>query len=128
MTFPVRWTEATPKPKPRLLDKRAAKAEIDKTDREESAKARRRANGRCEVIEFVGFDPWGQPEFRRCGRRDSQTHHLKGGIGRRNRGDSILAIFKLRTCDRCHPEITGHVLKPMTAEHTAETVRYERVR
>lgn len=120
------------KPRPKALDTREAKAALDKQDREESAKAKQRAGGQCEVIEIVPASwPTAQRYFdgaSRCQRRDTQTHHLLGGIGRRNKGTSILADYKLRVCDQCHKDITAHVLQPTTAEHTALTVRYRRAR
>jgi RNase P subunit RPR2 len=73
--------------------------------------------------------PWGGSQIAvRCTRKDSQTHHLKGGIGRRNRGVSILADWKLRTCDQCHTDITGKILKPTTAEADAHTIKYWRAK
>jgi hypothetical protein len=66
----------------------------------------------------------------RCQRRASENHHLIGGIGRRNKGRSILAEHRLDVCQRCHEEITGRVLVPCVEQKDAEwaaTVRYERV-
>lgn len=114
------------KPRPRLLDKRAAKAALDAQDRIERAKCKARSGGQCEVhmttTSFRGGD-W------RCVRRASQNHHLIGGSGKRNKGKSVLAEHRLDTCDRCHEEITHHVLVPVdgTLKDNAATVRYERV-
>jgi len=112
---------ACPKPRPRLLEKRAAKAAVEKQDRAERKICRLRSGGRCEVVE-VGA------QARRCARRASQNHHLKGGIGRRNKGASILALHRIEVCDRCHAEITNHVLVPVYREfcEAAATVCYER--
>jgi hypothetical protein len=109
---------AFPKGKPKALAKREQASAIEAKDKTENAKAKARANGRCEVI--VGDV--------RCRNRDSQTHHLLGGIGRRNKGNSILAEYKIRVCDDCHSLLTGNILQATTAEHTAATVRYRRAR
>lgn len=93
---------AFPKSRPRLLDQRDAKAARDAFDLAESAEAKRRANGRCEVF-VVGEG--------RCTKRDTETHHLLGGWGRRGRGESAKAIRKQRCCAAHHKLITGHVLK-----------------
>lgn len=111
-----------PKPRPRLLEQRAVKADRDKVDRQERQKCRQRSGGRCEVKE-LGFG--------RCPHRATENHHLVGGIGRRNRGRSILSQHRLDVCADCHREITGHVLVPAVDEQRRELageVRYERVR
>jgi hypothetical protein len=94
---------ACPKPRPSLLDQRDRKAEIATLDRQESEKARIRANGRCEIF-IVGEG--------RCKRRDLHTHHLISGWGKRARGNSALAENKLRVCALHHTELHGHVLVP----------------
>lgn len=119
-----------PKPKPHLLAKRKAKAELESQDRAERKKCHIRSGGRCEVVEIT-FRPESSAVYtKRCARRASQNHHLKGGIGRRNRGASILAEHRLDVCDRCHQEITGNVLVPVNREcaEDAATVRYERIK
>jgi hypothetical protein len=111
------------------LNKRTAKAAVAKQDREERAKVRERSGGICEVKEDVGVFEGPILYYRRCKRRATENHHLLGGIGRRNRGKSILAAHRLDVCDRCHREITGHVLVPCVEQSAAEcaaTVRYER--
>lgn len=115
---------AFPKPKPKLLAKRKAKADVEQEDRLERAKCRIRSGGQCEVLAV------GHNSVRRCARRSSQNHHLISGIGRRNRGKSILAKHRLDVCDRCHEEITNNVLVPVdgTKRELAATVRYERIR
>lgn len=115
------------KPRPKLLDKRDAKALRADIDRKENAKVKARSGGRCEVQTLKYFHHGGS---QRCPLRASQVHHLISGIGRRNIGRSIEAPHKLHVCDRCHNEIHGHVLKPVNQyerEHAA-TVKYERVR
>lgn len=124
------------KPKPRLLEKRAQRAAISAIDKQERATCRQRSGGQCEVIYWTvagtvhpSTTPMPQV-FRRCPRRSSQNHHLIGGTGRRNKGRSILAAHRLDVCDRCHLEITNHVLVPVdgTQKEDAATVRYERIR
>jgi hypothetical protein len=133
---------AFPKSRVRALDKADKAAALAKQDKAENAKARKRAKGRCEVWEIekvvckVQMGPIGsncvcpepKPVQYRCGRKDTETHHLIGGIGRRNKGKSILADYKLRVCKDCHAAITANILRPTTAEHDASTVRYWRSR
>jgi hypothetical protein len=111
----------------KALDKTDAKRTLANKDKAESAKAKVRAKGQCEVlVVLVGADTGRRAVCARCPSKDSQTHHLLGGIGRRNKGKSILADYKLRVCDKCHTAITGKILRPTTAEHDAYTVRYWR--
>ena len=120
---------AYPKSRPKALDKDDRDKALAAKDQAENAKARKRAKGRCEVRVVVGsYDQFHIEALDRCQRKDTQTHHLKGGIGRRNRGDSILAIQKLRVCTQCHNDINAKILNPTTAVHDATTVRYWRSR
>lgn len=117
------------KPRPKLLERREAKAQIAAIDRAENAKVKARSNGQCEVI--VLRIP-NAPEVGGwlCHRRAGHIHHLISGIGRRNVGKSIEADHKLHVCELHHEEIHGHVLKPTdeATRYDAATVRYERVR
>lgn len=115
---------AIPKSRPKALDAREAKAQLESHDKQESAKAKKRAEGRCEVVEY---DSTLRGNIR-CYRVDAHTHHLISGIGRRNKGKSILAAWKLRVCDQCHRDIHAKVFQPTTAEANAATIRYRRVR
>jgi hypothetical protein len=115
---------ALPKGRPKALDKADKAKALAAQDKAESAKARKRAGGRCEVR----FESVTSPQGIRCISKDTETHHLLGGIGRRNRGESVLATRKLRTCHECHRLITAKLLQPTTAGHTAATVRYRRIR
>lgn len=109
----------------RALVKEEKHHAIALTDEKENAKARARAKGRCEVR--VIYDSRSRKSAAiRCGRIDRHTHHLLGGVGRRNKGKSILADFKLRVCAECHELITRNILQPTTAEHDAYTVKYWR--
>lgn len=111
------------KPVPHKLLKDKAKAAVKTQDQQERDKCHDRSGGRCEVFILAP----GQGFFR-CDRRVKENHHLKGGIGRRNRGASLLAAHRLDTCTRCHDDITGKVLVPVDAlkKEDAATVRYER--
>lgn len=115
------------KPRPKLLEQRETKAAISTQDRAENAKVKQRSGGQCEV-QMLWISP-SETFPKRCPLRASHVHHLISGIGRRNRGVSILAAHKLHVCERCHSEIHGHVLKPINAteREAAATVRYERV-
>jgi hypothetical protein len=113
---------AFPKSRVKALDKADKQKALKAKDKAENAKAKKRACGRCEVWEQSGH--WRA----RCMDKDTETHHLIGGIGRRNKGKSILAEYKLRVCKECHAAITANVLKPTTAEHDASTVRYWRAK
>jgi hypothetical protein len=106
-----------PKPPPAQLKRADRDAKRDRLDERENAKARKRADGQCEVRTLT-----------RCTRTDRETHHLKGGIGIRNRGNSILAAWKLRVCEKCHREITGRVLVANSKLHDATVVRFWRQR
>lgn len=114
-----------PKDRPALLEKRERHAKIRTTDDTERRKCHLRSQGQCEVREQCG------KALIRCKRRASQNHHLLGGIGRRNRGRSVLAAHRLQVCERCHTEITAHVLVPCVPTELAERadmIRYERIR
>lgn len=117
---------AFPKSRPKALDKQDRDAKIATTDKQENAKAKARAKGQCEVqvalINVVGRKVMAV----RCTRKDTQTHHLIYGIGRKNKSKSILAEHKIRTCDQCHADINAKILKPTSAEHDAYTVKYWR--
>ena len=120
-----------PKPRPHLLTKYDRQAKRDQIDRAERAKCRARSGGGCEVITVHDLRSLiGRAVEIRCIHRASQNHHLIGGIGRRNRGKSILAAHRLDVCDWCHTEINHAVLRPVdgTKKEDAATVRYERVR
>lgn len=111
---------AQPKPRPHLLTTRKTQADLARVDREERAKCHARSEGRCEVRTFT-----------RCRQRATENHHLIGGIGRKNKGKSILAAHRLDVCKVCHRELTNHVLVPAVERRFAEaaaTVRYERIR
>jgi hypothetical protein len=118
------------KPRPKLLEKREAKADRDRIDREQNALVKQRSGGQCEALIGLSSMIAKAATFRRCARRASHVHHLISGIGRRNVGESIEAAHKLHVCDNCHAEIHGHVLKPENEmeRSDAATVVYERVR
>ncbi len=117
---------AIPKSRVKALDKADKQKAIEAKDRAENAKAKKRAKGRCEVVEVPGR--WDRVLTVQCDNKDTETHHLLGGIGRRNKGKSILAEYKLRVCTACHQAITANILRPTTAEHDASTVRFWRAK
>lgn len=77
---------------PRVVQKALDDRERQREDERENAKARKRANGRCEI--------W--IDGQRCKRKDTTTHHMLGGSGVRARGESRLAARKQRACLVCH--------------------------
>lgn len=119
---------AIPKSRVKALDRDDDRKKLAVEDKKESAKARKRANGQCEVQTVLVGTAGRKAVALRCERTDRETHHLIGGIGRRNKGKSILADYKLRVCSECHAAITANILRPTTAEHDAMTVRYWRAK
>lgn len=113
---------ALPKGRVKALVVEDARAKLETQDKTENAKAKARAEGRCEVR--VGK----MMTFVRCQRAGVDPHHLIGGSGRRNRGKSILAQYKLWVCRQCHDDITAKKLQPTTATHDAQSVRYRRAK
>jgi len=110
-----------PKDRPVFLDKRERANDLRKRDEEEKQKCHQRSGRQCEVI--VGWS--------RCHRWAMENHHLLGGIGRRNRGRSILAEHRLDICIVCHRAINARTLVPSVTKAEAEwahTVRYRRVK
>ena len=119
---------AIPKPRPRLLEKRDRASATAAIDRAERAKCRKRSGGKCEVVEAI-CNTLGQRVQFRCGCFATHNHHLLGGIGRRNRGASILAAHRIDVCKECHAELHGHVLQPVgEGREDAATVCFERVK
>ena len=124
---------AQPKPRPKLLDQRDKQRVADAVDRTERLKCRARSGGRCEAEIIVEHGHVGYlrlPPWERCKRHATENHHLIGGIGRKNKGRSILAEHRLDVCRECHREITGKVLVPAVTQEKAEraaTARYRRI-
>jgi hypothetical protein len=118
------------KSRPKALDKQDKAAALATLDKAESAKAKARAKGRCEVVEATpnAWNPSRSFSLSRCPRKDSHTHHLLSGIGRKNIGRSILASAKIRVCQQCHADIHAKVLQPTTDTTEAAKVRYRRSR
>lgn len=122
---------ALPKPTPKLLEKRAKVADLKKRDRTELQKCHERSGRQCEVYLQNQLDGWLGPEgaWVRCFRRATENHHLKGGRGRRNVGDSVLARHRADVCAEHHRELTAHILEPVSDVVTkARGLRVERVR
>jgi hypothetical protein len=101
------------------LDREDKRHALLAADERESKKARKRANGRCEIV-VIGEG--------RCSRRDSQTHHMLSGRGRRLTEHGIRAEHKQRACDRCHQEITRHLLQRVGDVVPHYTDKYERAK
>lgn len=119
---------AHPKGRVKALDLEDKRAKVATTDKQENAKAKARAKGQCEILTVLVGTAGRKAVTTRCPNKDTQTHHLIYGIGRKNKGNSILAEYKVRTCDQCHADINAKKLKATTAEHDAATVRYWRSR
>jgi hypothetical protein len=121
-----------PKDRPHALVKREREAALKAKDQAQNRKVKLRAQGRCEVREQTYWtDPRVLPQAirLRCQRAPvGDPHHLKGGYGRRNRGDSVLASQKIAVCRRCHSEITQNILVPLDKQADALHVIYRRVR
>lgn len=138
--FDPKAAEGLAKPRPRLLVKREAQSKVKTEDQQERDKCHVRSLGQCEVWEtFIPIFVFEKKTMKslppslmvkRCKRRASENHHLIGGIGRRNKGKSILAEHRLDCCAQCHKDITGNVLIPVdgTKKEDAATVRYERAK
>lgn len=130
---------ACPKPRPRLLSKREAQADVRAVDRRENAIVKKRSGGQCEVLEVSSFGLHEaitatvtglRQRAKRCARRAAHIHHLRSGIGIRNRGVSITAACKLHICELHHDELHGHVITPESnvTRYDAARVRFTRVR
>ena len=122
-------TLAFPKPRPRILEKREAKAALAAKDCAERKLCKLRSGGRCEVVTQTAKPECSALVIMRCKRAAVHNHHLLGGVGRRNRGESVLAIHRLDTCRECHQEIEAELLQPADRDlqHLAHRVQYERV-
>jgi hypothetical protein len=122
-----------PKPRPRALDKQDRVKRKQSVEARENATVKARSTGQCEVREVVTFRdaPLGwTPVTYPCCRRASQIHHFLGGSGRRGIGESAKAENKLHVCDKCHDEITRHILQPhwTQVENRAGTSYFIRVK
>ena len=120
---------ACPKPRPRLLEKREKKAAREAQDRAERKLCHLRSGGRCEVV-FVTHKPEQSAIItKRCNRAARHNHHLLGGVGRRNVGDSLKASHRLDVCPDHHREIEDGILEPYVLDEAQEaaTVKYIQV-
>lgn len=123
------------KPRARVLEKREAKAALDAEDARQRKLCHKRSGMRCEVIE-VNLKPEDSAIVcLRCKGHVSHNHHLIGGRGKRNVGDSILAKHRLDTCTRCHQDIHAGILSPVPCPvdgpplyRDAATVKYWRLK
>jgi hypothetical protein len=121
---------AFPKGRVKALIKQDKVTAIETQDRQENAKAKARAKGRCEVRTKHPDSPDPNTVYVsvRCSKKDAHTHHLIGGNGRRNKGKSILAEHKIRVCAECHKEIHAKILRPTSDTDEAAKIRYWRSR
>lgn len=117
-----------PKGKPHILIKREMKSALVAKDNAERKKCHLRSGMRCEVKEVIPKPEESLIVTKRCKGKVVHNHHLKGGNGRRNVGDSILAEHRLDTCQKCHQDIEAELLVPANRDHQydAAKVTYER--
>src|SRR5688572_20600387 len=111
---------AIPKSRPRVLEKREAKAKLKAEDDRQRELCHARSGGRCEVLEVIPRPEQSAIATKRCKGRAVHNHHLLGGVGRRNVGDSIKAEHRLDTCQKCHQDIEAGILVP--ADRDVETI------
>ncbi len=90
---------------PHAVDKREKRRTEARTDHEERRKVHARSGGRCEI-----YDPH-HSVGQRCPARAVELHHLLGGIGRRNVGESIAAQNRVHLCLQHHRDVHDHVLR-----------------
>ena len=118
-----------PKPRPRILEKRERKAAKDALDRIERKICHLRSGGRCEVVIVTHRPESSTIRVERCKRPAKHNHHLIGGVGRRNVGESLKAAHRLDVCPDHHREIEDAILQPYRIDEMqdAATVRYIQV-
>lgn len=109
------------KGKPKVITKREEKAQLKAQDDKERKRCHVRSGGRCEVKEVIPKPEASLIVTKRCKGKAVHNHHLKGGVGRRNVGDSILAEHRLDTCQKCHQDIEAEVLVPGRIEIRPKT-------
>jgi len=115
---------------PRRLEKEARKAAVETRDRAERKICHLRSGGRCEVILVIHRSETSAILQKRCKGKARHNHHLQGGIGRRNVGDSILSECRIDVCPQCHGYIEDGIYEPYRQDESelAATVRYIEVR
>lgn len=118
-----------PKPKPRALVKAQRKSELDAIDRRERKLCKLRSGGRCEVVIVTPKPETSTLRVDRCKAKAVNNHHLLGGHGRRNVGDSILAAHRIDTCQHHHSLLHAKALLPIDRDwqYDAALVRFEQV-
>jgi hypothetical protein len=109
---------AFPKPTPGAAVRRAKRNAKAKRHAVERQIVVERSHGQCEVWE-LGV---------RCGFRASEVHHLLGGIGRRNVGESALAKNLVAICQEHHVDVHAHrgVLRALDEDYPAGRVLFVR--
>ena len=111
---------AFPKPVPQFVERQERRACQQARERLENAAVKERSGGRCEVV-------LGETRCRKAGR---EVHHLLGGYGRRGRGDSVLAAYKVHTCVEHHRLMSLRWIEVTwaTPENPMATIRFAQVR
>lgn len=116
------------KGKPHILTKREEKAKLKAEDDRQRELCHVRSGWRCEVQEVIPKPEASLIVTKRCKGKVVHNHHLIGGNGKRNVGDSIFAEHRLDVCQKCHQDIEGEILVPADRDkaEAAATVTYER--
>ena len=114
------------KGRPHLLEKRKRKSDRQRDDRAERKLCHIRIGGRCEVVIVTNRPESSTFTVQRCKRPARHNHHLIGGVGRRNVGDSMKAAHRLDVCPDHHREIEDAIIEPYREDEKldAATVRY----
>jgi hypothetical protein len=111
------------KGRPRILEKRETKSALTAKDNAERKKCHLRSGMRCEVKEVTPKPEQSLIVTKRCKGKAVHNHHLKGGVGRRNVGDSILAAHRIDTCQKCHQDIEAEILVPANRDHAEDALK-----
>lgn len=120
-------SRAFPKPMPRILEKQERQSALAAEDRRQRALCRSRSSGRCEVVTVTPKPERSELLVTRCKRKAVANHHMLNGVGRRNVGDSILAVHRLDVCSTCHQLLHAKVLCAIDRDwqYDALHVRFE---
>jgi hypothetical protein len=108
------------KPAPRREVKRQKDNQKKALARKQQAEVSARSRGQCELCEAeLGV---------RCTYPATDIHHLLGGHGRRNVGESALAKNLIHICREHHIDVHNHVgyIKPLDEENPAGRVVFVR--
>lgn len=116
------------KGRPHILTKREQKAQLTVEDTRQRKLCHKRSMGRCEVKVVTPKPEASLIVTVRCKGKVVHNHHLIGGVGKRNVGDSILAEHRLDVCAACHQSIEAEILVPADRDKATDAlaVTYER--